>query len=238
MANMAEQTLFSRAVAQQLPEAIPTLLDRIHDFSIGKVLTYGKKPRKLMPWRKHSLNFTGWSLSSLLAEGQDLRFVMATSHIIDAGKGIKDVDVQLCLDGELKEALIKLDSRLQSEKDKKMCVVADFGRITHVSTDLFPVLNSRTYKVNMDHPVVKEAVGNGSALFVITAIYEAEHCNMQLNTTATPSGSGTVDDSNQGWLALSIFISKVTEGGFRTARDFQTLPQFLLTTAQRWKVRR
>jgi len=197
-----EQTLFSRAVAQQLPIAIPTQLDRINEFSIGKVLTYGKKPRKLMPWRKHNLTFTGWSLSSLLADGEDLRFVMATSHVFDAGKGVSNVDVHLCLDGELKEALLKLDSRFQSKENKNMCVVADFGRIAHVSTDLFPVLNSRTYKVNMDLPVVKEAVENGSALFVISDIYEAEHCNMHVDTTPSGSGesaSGTLEDTTQGW---------------------------------------
>jgi len=142
------------------------------------------------------------SLSSLLADGEDLRFVMATSHVFDAGKGVSNVDVHLCLDGELKEALLKLDSRFQSKENKNMCVVADFGRIAHVSTDLFPVLNSRTYKVNMDLPVVKEAVENGSALFVISDIYEAEHCNMHVDTTPSGSGesaSGTLEDTTQGW---------------------------------------
>lgn len=83
------QNLFARAVGANLPSAIPTTLERIDQFAIGKVLTYQKKPRKLLPWRRHELNFTGRSITDLLAEGQlqELKFASSSEFLFDAGKG-------------------------------------------------------------------------------------------------------------------------------------------------------
>ena len=95
--EMAMQSLFARAVGANLPSAIPTTLERIDQFAIGKVLTYKKKPRKLLPWRRHELNFTGRSITDLLAEGQvqQLNFVTSSDYLFDAGKGTDNIFVEV-----------------------------------------------------------------------------------------------------------------------------------------------
>lgn len=92
---MAMQNLFARAVGGNLPSAIPTALERIDQFAIGKVLTYQKKPRKLLPWRRHELNFTGCSITDLLAEGQlqELKFASSSEFLFDAGEGTDKLNV-------------------------------------------------------------------------------------------------------------------------------------------------
>ena len=94
---MAMQSLFARAVGANLPTAIPTTLERIDQFAIGKVLTYKKKPRKLLPWRRHELSFTGRSVTDLLAEGQlqELKFATSSDFLFDAGKGTDKVYVEV-----------------------------------------------------------------------------------------------------------------------------------------------
>ncbi len=189
---MASQTLFGRAVGYHLPTAIPTTLERIDEFCLGKVLLHHKRPHKFMPWRKHDLDFTGYSLSTLLSEDEHLKFATASNFLFDVKKGVSTVDVQLGLDAELKEALVKFDMRFQSGDQKKLNITADFGRITHVTTDLFPVLSARKIKVNRDHPIVQEAMEKGGALFIISTVYEAERCCIQFNSTTKADDSGRV----------------------------------------------
>lgn len=96
---MAVQGLFARAVGANLPSAIPTTLERIDQFAIGKVLTYQKKPRKLLPWRRHELNFTGRSITDLLASGQlqELKFATSSDFLFDAGKGTDKINVAVSI---------------------------------------------------------------------------------------------------------------------------------------------
>ena len=91
------QSLFARAVSANLPSAIPTTLERIDQFAIGKVLTYQKKPYKLLPWRRRELNFTGRSITDLLAKGQlqELKFATSSDFLFDAGKGTDRISVEV-----------------------------------------------------------------------------------------------------------------------------------------------
>lgn len=224
---MAAQTLFNRAVGYHLPTAIPTTLERIDEFSLGKVLLFHKRPHKFMPWRKHELDFTGYSLSSLLAEGQNLQFSTASNFLFDVEKGVSTVDVQLGLDAELKEALVKFDMRFQTSDQKKLNITADFGRITHVSTDLFPMMSARKVKVNTEHPVVREAIEKGGALFIISTIYEAERCCIQFGSATKMDDSGRVvaqPGGAGGTLGGTFDEAKDwTQGSFVTGYD--TLPR-------------
>ena len=100
---MAMQSLFSRAVNANLPNAIPATLEHVNQFAIGKVLTYQKKPRKLLPWRRRELNFTGRSITDLLAEGQlqQLNFATSSDFLFDAGKGTDQITVEVALSSDL-----------------------------------------------------------------------------------------------------------------------------------------
>jgi hypothetical protein len=164
---MAMQSLFARAVSTNLSTVIPTALEGIDQFAIGKVLTYQKKPRKLLPWRRHELNFTGRSITDLVAEGQlqELSFTTSSDFLFDAGNGTDKTSVEF---------------GLHAREEKNMSISTDFGKISHVQTDLFEVLHTHRIKVNTDHPVIREARKNGNTLFVISTLYEAERCNIEV----------------------------------------------------------
>ena len=60
-----------------------------------QVLIYHKKPHSLLPWRKHELNFTGYSLPDLLVKGSSLKFATASNFLFDIGKGVETVDTKM-----------------------------------------------------------------------------------------------------------------------------------------------
>ena len=182
------QTLFHRTIGFHLPSAIPTQLERIDEFSIGKVLVYTKKPKRFTPWRKQELSFTGWSISSLLSppENQRLKIATASSFLFDLGKGSSSATVQVNLDAELSlhGALVNLDANLKVDDQKRLSISADLGKVTHVTTDLLASCSASKLQVNMDHPIVQEAMDKGQAMFVITSMYVAERCNIQVTTSS------------------------------------------------------
>ena len=202
---MAAQTLFGRTIGFHLPSAIPTQLERIDEFSIGKVLIYTKKPKRFTPWRKHELSFTGWSMSSLLSpsEDQQLKIATASSFMFDLAKGSSSATVQVNLDAELnlREALVSLDAKLKVDDSKKLSIAADLGKVTHVSTDLLSSCSSRKLRVNTDHPIVQEAIEKGGAMFVITSMYTSERCNIQVSISDNMDetvGTGTTSKKGGG----------------------------------------
>ena len=105
------------------------------------------------------------------------------------------------LDGELKSVLSRLDLKVQAKEQKTLSISTDFGRITHIQTDLFEVLhahrirvqlmyvlkeqfvsiNPHTPQVNPDHPIVREARKHGDTIFVMTTLYQTERCNIEVS---------------------------------------------------------
>ena len=57
-----------------------------------QVFTYEHKPYALLPWRKHELNFTDYSLSELLVKDSNLEFAKSSKFLFDIGKGTETVD--------------------------------------------------------------------------------------------------------------------------------------------------
>ena len=57
--------------------------------------------------------------------------------------------MQVGLDGEIKSALAMLDVKLHAKEYKKLSISTDFGKITHIQTDLFEVLHAHRIKVGM-----------------------------------------------------------------------------------------
>lgn len=87
------QVVFEKAVKCVLPAAIPTHLERIDEYAVGKVLLYSRKPKKLLPFHKHDLDFTGYSLQSLLVEGEQLTVATSRSFLFDVGKSTSSKSV-------------------------------------------------------------------------------------------------------------------------------------------------
>lgn len=188
--------IFSAAVKKYLPSAIPAKLDKIDEYSIGKVLIHTKKPRKLIPMRKHGLDFTGWSLQNLLAEKEELTITTAKSYLYDTGKSTSTKAVNVGGDLDLETALTKLagaDFNFKAGETKNLTIVTDFGKVTHISTDLIKSVVKEKVQVRPDHPVVKRAIENGGVMFVITEIFQAEHCNLSVSLSESVSESGSAD---------------------------------------------
>ena len=171
---MAEQKLFACAVEHYLPSAIPTSLERLEEFELGTVLHYRKKPKTFMPWRKNELHFSGCSLASLLEEGQDVQFTSMSNFLFDAGADSPNAPIDAHPD------LCSALEELNVTSDKKLFAAADMGRITHVVSDLFDLLSVQQLKVNLSHPVVREAMSKGETIFVISTLYQAEHCSVRV----------------------------------------------------------
>ena len=243
---MAAQTLFNRTVGFHLPYAIPVQLERIDEFSIGKVLIHTKKPKRFAPWRKHELSFTGWSISSLLSsqpEDSPLKIATASSFMFDLGKGSSSAAVNVNLDAELnlRDALVNLNAKLKVDEQKTLTITSDFGKVTHVSTDLLTSCSSKKLNVDMEHPIVQEAMEKGGAMFVITSMYTAERCNIQVKVSGSKDeslsaaaksseGSETVKDSDttthgKRFLCMKLwYFCTVTTNGRINACCMYTLP--------------
>ena len=90
---------------------------------------------------------------------------------------------------DLKEALVKLNLDLKGKYEKKTSITTDFGKITHIETDMFDVFSKKTYSVDTSKPIVKEAIAKGSTLFIVSTIYEAERSNISVSVSESGSES-------------------------------------------------
>ena len=195
-AKMPKDTLFKKIVGNILPTAIPVDLEKVDELTVGKVLIYSKKPRKLIPMRKHDLAFTGWSLQSLLTD-EKFSFTTARSYLFDSGKNTSSASVTVDLDAsvDMKSALLKLASldtafKFDVEEDKTLTVSSDFGKITHISTDVVTTILGGKHSVDINHPIVKKAIDYGGNMFVVTAVYEAERCNLSVTLSKDKKEKG------------------------------------------------
>ena len=182
------QAVFSRAVQSYLPTAIPTNLEKIDEYSVGKILVYSKRPRKLIPMRKHKLDFTGFSLESLLSDGEALEINTGRTFLFDTEKSTSKKQVNVDLEGDLDlDSLLtklfssKLGTKASAGELKSVNITTDFGKLTHVASDLVTTIAKGKLRVNTDHAVVQKAVKNGGVMFVITDIYEAEKCDISVS---------------------------------------------------------
>lgn len=198
---MALQKIFVKTVTNYFPTIYPSHLECIDQFDIGQVLMYKQKPRVLMPWRAHHLQLTGYPISKLLAPGDSLPVNMTGSVIFTTGPATKTRDVQFDVDVGFKEALSRLGIAADVKEDKKITISTDFGKVTHVASNLLDLLSMPTkHKVNTTHPVVREAMNNGETLFVVSSVYSSEKLMLQVQVTeraAEKAGGSTSDSTNE-----------------------------------------
>lgn len=191
------QELLTKAVKGYLPEAIPTVLGRIDEYTVGKVLIYSKKPKKFFT-RKYELDFTGWSLQSLLAGNEELSVTTATNNLFSTGKETESKSfnvnrgTDLNVSDALKLASANADTKLNAGETATLEVTTDFGKISHVSSDLVNSVMTRKLRLQPDHTIVRTAVENGGIMYVISNIYESEHCNVSATVSKdTKEDAGT-----------------------------------------------
>lgn len=231
------QVVLEKAVKAILPSAIPTNLEKIDQYAVGKVLVYSKKPRKLLPTRKHHLDFTGWSLQHLLAEGESIDIVTARSYLFDTGteKASKTLDVKVGADLDISSAIASLAHAAPSLKfnagdHSTLSITSDFGKVTHVSTDLISSVLKKQFRLNLEHPIVKTAVEHGGTMFVINSIYEGDHCTVKA-TLGKDIAEGTTDGAKVGAVGKADVSESVDDKHKSTtviSRDQPTPLAYLL----------
>ncbi len=194
---MSHNSLFKSAVRDLLPNSIPVDLDRVDDFAIGRVLIYKKKPTKLFPMRKHKLELTEWTLDSLQPDGGSVEISTTRKYLYNSGAGSSSVSINVNLEASLDISKISKwaggSLNLQGSESKTLTMKTDFGKITHVTSDLTSTMIKKNVAVNVDHPLVKKAKERGNALFIVHTVYEAEHCNLSLSFSEDIKESGKED---------------------------------------------
>ena len=165
---MQMQKYFACAVEHCLPSAIPSSLERLEEFELGMVLHYRRRPNSFMTWKRRELHFTGCSLASLMEQGQNAQFVSMRNLIFDA---------------------------VAASDEKNPLIASDMGKITQVASDISDLISMQQLKVDLTHPVVREAMSQGKTIFVIGTLYQAEHCSVRVRSEAT---SGT-KESTDAW---------------------------------------
>ena len=168
------QSVFERAVRHHLPSSFVTLLDRVDDFSVGKVLVLHKKPHF---WRRDELDFTSLDFETLLTEAQ-AEFSIQTERkkLYDQSKDASNrmIKLDLGLDAELKTRWADIGGDVKGGGTKLLNLYVDFGRIDHILSNLPQTLLGHQWTVDSGHTVMKDALTKGKEFFVITSIYEAQ----------------------------------------------------------------
>ena len=225
--KMSRDYIFKSAVKDLLPNAIPVELDRVDEFAIGKVLVYKKKPTKLIPMRQHKLEFTEWSLDSLLAENQQLNITTSKKYLYDSGKGSSSTTIKVNVEADLD--LSKISSLaggsidIKGSENKVLKMSTDFGKITHIYSDLAKLMIKENVVVKMDHPLVKKARECGGAMFVIHTVYEAEHCNVSIQVSEDKTESGS-ESAN---MIAKESVSEKVEEKHSSSKGMQILDGFI-----------
>ncbi len=225
---MALNAIYKKAVKKIIPSAIPVDLEKIDEYSPGKILIYSKKPKKLIPMRKHDLDFTGVSLQNVLAEGQELTLTTAKSFLFDTGKdkASSSVTVDVSADLELSATLSELSAggklNFKLDRDKSVTVNTDFGRITHISTNLVNSMSEGSVMVKVDHPLVAKAIENGGVMFIITTIYQGAHSNVSVslskNISETTGESASVTKEKEEASESVADKHTTCTGGYHTQK--------------------
>ena len=172
------QSVFARAVNHHLPSSFVTLLERVDEFEIGKVLVLHKKPHI---WRHRTLDFTSLPLSALLnkvqgEEGKPFGFQKESTPLFDQASDSTNrvVKLDLGLDAELKTAWVDLGGDVKGGGSKLVNLTVNFGGIKHIKSNLYDILSSQQWTVNSSHELVKEALTKGRELYVISSVYQSD----------------------------------------------------------------
>lgn len=197
------KAVLKKVIQKKLPSAIPADLENPEQFSVGKVLIHPKKPHKVIPMRGQDLIPTCTTLESLLTHGQQISINLSTKLLFntDQDKMSACVEVDLSEDAELQDALRKIpelerDMQRAGKEKKSLQIRADLGQVVHVTTDLVQCVGRGDVQVDVTHAVVKRAMENGGAMFIVGAIYRADHCKVSVKVEG---GSGNYVEGIEIW---------------------------------------
>lgn len=61
-----------------------------------------------------------------------------------------------------------------------MTLSVSLGAINHIRSNAFQALYGKGYTADLNHPVVKDAMSRGSAIFVISSIYISDKAEIKV----------------------------------------------------------
>ena len=82
--------------------------------------------------------------------------------------------------------------KFKAGESKTLTITTDFGKVTHVSTDLVSTVTRGKIRLDTKHAIVQKAMENGAAMFVIVSIYEGEHCQVGVTMKKDVKESGGI----------------------------------------------
>ena len=74
---------------------------------------------------------------------------------------------------KVKAEIVGVGGGARGHMKDTVTVSIDFGDITRTISNMYDVLSTRQYKVDLKHPVVQDAVEKGKTIFVISSVYTA-----------------------------------------------------------------
>ena len=68
---------------------------------------------------------------------------------------------------------MKVGGKIGGKGKDNATISVQFGDVTHTISDMYDVLSTKQYKVDLKHPIVQEAIEKGKTFFVIISVYTA-----------------------------------------------------------------
>ena len=105
---------------------------------------------------------------------------------------------------QLKMAWGELGGDIGGKGKKLINLTTKFGRLDHIRSDLFKVLSEKQHTLDLNHPVITDAVQKGQTLFIITSVYKAEKCEVTVSDLAwNGKASNTIPHACTYWCTHS-----------------------------------
>ena len=67
--------------------------------------------------------------------------------------------------------------------DKSVTFEVELGGVDYIHCDMFNTLRGGKHYVQLDHPVIADAVRKGKTLFIISALYRSKMCKIKVSQT-------------------------------------------------------
>ena len=74
-----------------------------------------------------------------------------------------------------------MGGKVEGDAKKVANLTVGLGSFTHIVSDMFDVFRKNQFKINANHPVIKEAIHKGRTLFVISSVYQTEKAEIKVS---------------------------------------------------------
>ena len=86
---------------------------------------------------------------------------------------------------QLQSVLLSLTGEAGFGSDKSATFEVELGGVDYIHCDTFNALREEKHYVQLDHPVVADAMRKGKTLFIISALYQSKKCKIKVSWTCS-----------------------------------------------------